>query len=226
MAQLKAQNINWLDEAWRVSSVIAEMPDTPPGLLSTLLKWPPLQGSTKQHIRLLQDGIALHLAYRSKVVHKISVESSDGEKLLISPQSSNPVATAKTLAFLRKIGVKLQPVDLWAYDAHMKLGRILLDRYVCKEWKRILPLVVASIGGNYSSETATLKAIQPRNRPTNELREGKANALSKNPFSNWKELLNHLQGDEIVIEWDEKLIRWNDSEGRYKKTATGTFKNW
>ena len=60
----------------------------------------------------------------------------------------------------------------------------------------------------------------------NELREGKANALSKNPFSSWKELLDHLQGDEIVLEWDVKVIRWIDSEGNLKTTATQTFINW
>ncbi|MDP2369820.1 hypothetical protein [Rhodoferax sp.] len=162
MAQIKAQDVNWLDEAWRIASVIAGLPSAPPGLLSVESRWPPLTGTAKLVIELLQDTIALHLAYRSKVVHKASITFPDGHKAMFWLHSRDPATTAKAMALLVNIGVKLQKIDLWAYDAHMKLGRILLDRYVCEEWKRQLPLIVASIGGDFTSRSATLKATQPR----------------------------------------------------------------
>lgn len=226
MAQIKALNVNWLDQAWRISSVIADMPDGPPmGLLTGKGKSPQLSDRQRVLIELLQDTIALHLTYRSRLAHKITVTLPDGEKADIAPQSRNPVATAKTLALLRKIGVKLKDVDLWAYDAHIKLGRILIDRYVCKEWKRQLPLIVASIGGETTSETATLKGKQPRVRRM-ELRSAKFEAQRLNPEYSYKELLRVLEGDGIVTRWDDDIVLWVEEDGTAKETATTTFKNW
>jgi hypothetical protein len=226
MAQIKALKVNWLDQAWRISSVISEMPDSPPmSLLEGKGKSKPLSDRQRVLIELLQDTIGLHLQYRSRMVHKITVTLADGDKADIAPQSRNPVATAKTLAFLRKIGVKLKDVDLWAYDAHMKLGRILIDRYVCKEWKRILPLIVASISGETTSETATLKASQPRTRRI-ELRDKKIEAQRCNPTYSYKQLLTLLEGDGIVTRWDDDIVHWVGEDGTTKATKTGTFKNW
>lgn len=226
MAQIKAQDVNWLDEAWRISGVTADMPDNPPGLLSASRKWPPLTGKTKQSIELLQDAIALHLAYRAKVVLKTSITLPDGDKAMFWLRSREPATTAKAMAFLVKIGVKLQPVDLWAYDAHMKLGRILIDRFVCKEWKRELPLIVASIGGESASQKAKLIATQPRPRPPNELKVHKLAALERNPNFTWKQLLHHLTSLSIVTNWDDTNVHWLAENRDEKSTPTGTFQKW
>lgn len=226
MAHIKAQDVDWLDEAWRISAVIAAMPDTPPGLLCDFTEWPKLSRGVNLQIDSLLKTIAVHLGYRISVVHKASFEYPSGEKGLYWLNSVDPTDTKKFLALLIKLGVKLKPVDLWAFDAHMKLGRILLDRYVCKEWKRELPLIVASIGGATTSQTAKLKATQPRQRQLNALKEGKRGAVRRNPHSSWKELLNDLQGDDIVVDWDDENILWIDAEGNQKRTATQTFKNW
>ncbi len=211
MAQIKAQKVDWLDQAWRISSVIAEMPDSPPGLLSASRKWPPLTGTHKLLIELLQDTIALHLAYRAKVVHKVSLTFSDGDKGMFYLRSRDPATTIKDMAFLATIGVKLQPVDLWAYDAHMKLGRILIDRYVCKEWKRIVPLIVAAIGGATTSQTATLKATQPRNADRRSaLAKAVAEERSQDLFATAGEVLDRLCGGDVVKECkDGRVWYWN-----------------
>ena len=225
MAQIKAPNVNWLDQAWRISEVIADMPDGPPMSLVTGIGKPP-QLSDRQRvlIELLQDTIALHLAYRSKMVHKITVTLPDGGKALIAPQSRNPVATAKTLAFLLKIGVKPQGVDLWAYDAHMKLGRILIDRYVCPEWKRLLPLIVASIGGETTSQAATLKAKQNFGV---DRRSTLAKEVSKqrrsDPTATAAEILDRLCGGDVVKELrDERVFYW-DKKGNLKDIGLDRF---
>lgn len=226
MAHIKALNVNWLDQAWRISSVIADIPDGPTmSLLTGIGKPLPLGDRQIVLIELLQDTIALHLAYRSRMVHKIAEPLPDGDKADIAPVTRNPVDTAKTLALLRKRGVKPHDVDLWAYDAHMKLGRILIDRYVCKEWKRLLPLIVASISGETTSETAKLKATQPRVRRM-ELRSAKLEAQRLNPEYSYKELLRVLEGDGIVTRWDDDIVDWVEEDGTSRKTATNTFRNW
>jgi hypothetical protein len=199
------------------------MPDKPPGLLSGEKKWGPLTGHTKKAIEALQDLIALNLAYRARVVHKVSITLPDGDKAMLWLNGREPTATVKHMALVTKIGVKLKPVDQWAYDAHMKLGQILIDRYVCKEWKRLLPLIVASLGGATTSQSATLKATQPRPRPANELRDGKFRAQARNPYSTWKQLLDDLQGDGIVMDWDAATVQWYDVEGNKKTTTTKTW---
>lgn len=224
MAQIKAQVTNWLDEAWHIGVVIADFPDNPPGLLASFSSWPPLQGGPKLSIELLQDKIALHLAYRSKMVHKINVTLSDGAKVLIAPQSRNPINTAKTLAFLVKIGVKLQGVDLWAYDAHMKLGRILIDRYVCLEWKWQLPLIVASIGGSTTSQTASLKAKQTRqiDRRSTLTREV-AKQRRSDPTASAAEILNRLCGGDVVKEMKNERVWYWDGKGVLKSIGLDRF---
>ena len=227
MAQIKKFDTNWLNQAWRISSVIADMPDSPPmSLLTGIGKVPPLIDWQRNLIELLQDHIQVHLAHRSKMVHKMKATFPDGEKALVAPYSRKPDATKKLMVALIKTGIKLQSVDLWAYDAHMKLGRILIDRYVCPEWKRQLPLIVASVGGEFTSQTAALNATQNRKRRANELKAGKKEALRRNDKASWKELLDDLHGDEIVRAWDADQIHWLDAEGNGKTTATQTFKNW
>ena len=78
MGQIKSPAINWLDEAWRLSDLLADMPTAPdgrftgPGLLGS--KWEPLpprqrrlDPHKKQRIEFLQDIIVLHLTYRVSV---------------------------------------------------------------------------------------------------------------------------------------------------------------
>lgn len=226
MAQIKKFDTSWLDQAWRISSVIADMSDSPPmSLLTGIGKAPPLTDWQRNSIELLQDHIEVHLAYRSKMVHKMKGTFPDGEKALVAPQSRNPVVTGKLFISLVKSGVKFQGVDLWAYDAHMKLGRLLIDRYVCPEWKRQLPLIVASIGGQTTSEMATLKASQPRIRRI-ELRDKKFEVQRCNPTYSYKQLLTSLEGDGIVTRWDDDIVYWVEEDGTTKATKTGSFKNW
>lgn len=215
MAHIKAIKVNWLDQAWRISSVISDMPDSPPmGLLTGLGESPPLSDRESFLIELLQDKIALHLAYRSRMVHKIIIKLPDGGRGDIAPLSRNPVSTAKTLALLGRLGVKLPLADLWAYDAHMKLGRILIDRYVCKEWKRILPLIVASIGGATTSETATLKATQRRSGDRRStLTQAVSHERCSDPYATAAEVLDRLCGGDVVKEMrDERVWYWDKKD--------------
>lgn len=214
MAQIKAQDVNWLDEAWRISTVIADMPDNPPGLLSASRKWPPLIGHTKQAIEILQTTISLHLAYRLRVVHKHKFTFPDGSVRMFLWEQREPVATQKAYAALESMGIKLTGVDQWAIDAHMKLGRILIDRYVCKEWKRELPLIVASIGGETTSQTAKLNSRQPRNVDRrSKLAQAVSNERKTDPTATAWEVLDRLCGGDVVKEHkNSRVWYWNKKD--------------
>lgn len=240
MGQIQSPAINWLDEAWRLSKVLADMPAMPPGrftgpgLLTS--KWKPLpprqrklDPHKKQRIELLQDIIDVHLTYRVSVVHGVKPRLPDGTRALVSFANRNPASVMFTYAGLVSDGVKFTDADRCAIDAHMKLGRTLIDCYVCDEWKRLLPLIVASISGSSVSHAATLKARQPRKRlndKNQELRDAKARRMQIEPEESWKESLTQLQGDGLVTGWDDKLIRWRTADNDERTTATSTFRTW
>ena len=227
MGQIKKFGTNWLDQAWRISCVIAEMPDGPPmSLLTRIGKAPALTDRQQFFIELLQDHIEVFLQYRSRIVYKITDILPDGAKGDIAPDSRNPADTEKILAKLRaKVG-KLKGVDLWAYDAHMKLGRILIDRYVCKDWKRKLPLIVASISGASTSETATLN--QKQRRPVDRrspLTQAVSQQRRDDPFASAMEVLDRLCGGDVVKELrDERVFYW-DKKGDLQIIGLDRFEN-
>ena len=225
MGQIIKFGTNWLDQAWRISSVIADMPDGPPmSLLTGIGKPPQLSDRQRVLIELLQDHIEVFLQYRSRLVYKITKMLPNGTKADIAPHSRNPADTEKTLTVLQaKVG-KLKDVDLWAYDAHMKLGRILIDRYVCPEWKRQLPLIVASIGGETTSQAATLKAKQTRNidrRST--LTKEVSKARKFDPTATAAEILDRLCGGDVVKELRDELVFYWDKKDDLQSIGLDRF---
>lgn len=206
MAQIKRPATNWLDEAWNISKLVADMPNYPrgDGLLSvepSTEQWE-LNPATKRQIELLQDAIALELAYRLRVIHKVKLRDSNGKTAMLFIEDSDPAQFRIKYAELGVIGVKFQVADLFAIDAHAKLSQILIDRFVCDEWKRILPLIVASIGGNPTAYTMSGRAAQPR--PNVDRRSALSKAVAavrrRNPELTAYEVLNRLDGGDVVQE--------------------------
>ena len=225
MAHIKAQNINWLDQAWRISSVIADMPDGPPmGLLTGVGKPPALHDRHRVLIEKLQDRIAFHLAYRVRVVHKHKKTFPDGSTRMFIWEQRDPIATLQAYAALQSNGVKLTGLDTWAIDAHVKLGWILIDRYVCKEWKRLLPLIVASIGGETTSQAATLKAkqncgVDRRSTVSKEV----STQRRFDPTATAAEILDRLCGGDVVKEVKDERVWYWDKNGVLKNIGLDRF---
>lgn len=226
MAQIKTVDVSWLDQAWRISLVIAELPNNPPGgLLSDQRKWPPLTGITRKAIELLQDTIALHLSYRSWVTHKAKIKLPNGDAMFFV-DTRYPADTLKQMALQAKAGIKFEAVDLWAFDAHLKLGRILLDRYVCTEWKRVLPLSVASIGGQFTSQTAKVKAIQPRQGDRRStLARAVAEQRGLDRYATCAEVLDRLCGGDTVKELKNDRVFYWDAKYKLKDVGLDRFEN-
>ena len=171
MGQIKAQDIDWLHEAWKLSDVLARFPSTPP-----------IDALAARHIDLLQTKIALHLAYRLRMVHKI-ISYRGGQKGMFIIESRDPASFSEAYAEFAKLGVKFTTADAWAIDAHTKLSHVLIDGFVCDEWKRTLPLMVASISGKSDSKSAASTASKPRPGRKNrnaELRDAKSFRLRNN----------------------------------------------
>lgn len=215
MAHIKRPATNWLDEAWNISKLVADMPSHPrvDGLLSvepSTEQWE-INPAAKRQIELLQDAIALELAYRLRVIHKVMLRDSNGKTAMIFIEDRDPGQFRTKYAELGVIGVKFQVVDLFAMDAHTKLGQILVDRFVCDEWKRILPLIVASIGGNPTTYTMSAKAAQPR--PNADRRSPLTKAVAavrkRNPKLSAAEVLYRLEGGDVVKEYkNDRVYYW------------------
>lgn len=229
MPQLKIPPTNWLDAAWEISAVLEGMPSGPTNRLAALV-W---KDAEKYKGRLLGDDvidaiegllidITLRLAYRLQVHHKAH-KKLNGRA--IDLENRDPKVTLKAIKRIESGGIVLDTPDFSAFDAHIKLSRILIDGYVSPEWKRTLPLLVASISGATTSQTATLKATQSRVRRI-ELRSAKVGAQRLNPRDTYKELLTVLEGDGIVTRWDDDIVHWLEKDGTAKETATTTFRNW
>jgi hypothetical protein len=230
MAHIKTPQINWLDAAWKISAVLARMSSHPTNALAAKL-WPdaekykgqPVGEDVIDAIEILLIGITLRLAYRLQVHHKAH-KKLDGRP--IDLDNRDPRVTLKAIKRIESGGVILDNSDFSAFDAHIKLSRILMDRFVCVEWKQTLPLIVASIGGETTTRTATLKAIQPRPRKPNYLKAQKLRALELHPNYSWKQLLKKLKTLNIVTSDDDAFVFWIDEEGRNKSTALATFQKW
>lgn len=230
MPHVKIPHTNWLDAAWDISAVLAGMPSHPINALAWRLnpddkrqKGPPLNDDVIDAIEGLLIDITLRLAYRLQVHHKAH------KKLNVRPidlDNFDPRVTLQAIKKIESVGVVLDSIDVSAFDAHIKLSRILMDRFVCLEWKRTLPLLVASMGGATTSQTATLKATQPRPRKPNYLKAQKLRALELHPNYSWKQLLKELQSLEIVKSSNEATVFWIDEDGDEKSTSIATFQKW
>lgn len=230
MAHPKNPQINWLDAAGEISAVLAGMPSHPTNALAWRLnpndkkqKGQPLNEDVLDAIEMLLIGITRRLEYRLQVHHKANQKLDGGP---IDLDNRDPRVTLKAIERIELGGIVLDNSDLLAFDAHIKLCLILVDRFVCLEWKRTLPLLVASIGGATTSQTATLKATQPRPRKPNYLKAQKLRALELHPNYSWKQLLKELQSLKIVKSSNDAIVFWTDEDGDEKSTSIATFQKW
>jgi hypothetical protein len=239
--RLHAEPSNWIAEGRAISDTLSDMPSGPPAPGTprvgtnylraladgdSLTKWP-LRFSKAKALLRLQRKIGWHLSYRLQEHHKIRRANKGdfgefGFVGKISPESARTYFDELTSR-----GVRFVDSDLWAVRAHLMLGRVLVDHFVSDDRKRTLPLAVASIASDTVSRTAIRAGARPRRARNNALKEAKFRALAARPSSSWKDLLDILEGEEIVTLWTHKAIQWNDpDDGEARTTATGTFRNW
>lgn len=246
MPHPKAIRVNWADEAWFVHDTIIDMPSTPPiGLRlppaelerlrasaakNALARVPGLNEPTEwsidplkaDRLRLSIQTISLHLTYRLFTHYKLKIKFKGEASAMYELIVEDPAETVERKKVVEGLGIKFLFCDRWALIAGQRLGQVLQDRWVCDEWKRDTPLIVASVAGATASEISSANAQQPRrSRPT--LRDAKLRAMNRLPGASWKELLDDLTGEDVVVAWDDKTIEWRVDDDTLKTTSVSRF---
>ncbi len=230
MGHPKLLPTDWIREAWAVYEVIDRVPSAPSSsLLQSDVPTERIADDVRRRLELTQDTIGLLLTYRTFVVHKVKAKPRDGSAGMVSFTSRDPESIRLLFKFLLDAGVPYTTADHWAMNAQVKIGQILQVGHACDEWKRELPLVIASISGKSGSVQAQERAQVLRQRDTadmNALKAGMLRYRRREPWATYEEILDQLQGDEIVLRWDKKEIQWRDDDSDVQSTATTTFQNW
>lgn len=181
MTQLTSPNYDWLDEAWRISAVITEIPEAPEASPSTVTATAKgdLSTATRHELKSLQEKVAHQFTYRLFVVRKLKIRDlSRGIKSgVVSFVEWTPDEIFHFCQGLLKGGVDFHRVDRMLVEAHVMLSRVLYTGAISKEATRRLPLLIASIGGNFASQTSVAKAV--KNRPGADRRSPLTVAVEK-----------------------------------------------
>ena len=232
MGQIKAQDVDWLNEAWLVSVALAGTQDAPvgSGLLSptphvhSRRKWK-LNPTVETYLKTALQTLTLHLFYRLNVAHRVKMPTTiDGTRWF--HDITDPTELLITWCLLRPTLDSRRPFrDELAFEVAFRLASVLKERYCNPVWKREIPLLVAGIGGKSASAHARHIAHTSRGQRSNRLTDGLAVCVGRNPHAIWKELLDDLSGDDVVIAWDGEFVFWLDDDGERQTTSTGTFRN-
>lgn len=229
--KLTAEKENWLDLAWAASAALEKLPRFPPGSDGGLLGRATNSNDLDTEwllLRSIKASIQLHLAYRLRMKYKLKPKatSKDGDDIyLVDGDGKDPSATLKAYMRFVEKGANWSQAELFAIDAQAKLEAILWDQWICDEWRRLLPLVIASIGGTTVSQHAReISTVQRRGMAS--LREAKERIqLQESGLSNAL-ILRRLQAEGVVRAWSLESIEWIDESGRERKTDYRTFCNW
>ena len=218
MGQIKALQVDWFTMGLIIGQTLQGMPTGPPGLLPTSSKWQ-LDPKAKLAIESLQNFVGIHLTYRVFVAHKVAVRFGKGPKRMLDFSVSNPKQLKAVFDLVEKVGIKFTNGETAALIVHGMLGQILIQHFVCPEWKWQIPLFTASISNSSASEAATLKGQRERNV---DRRSALARAVARerrDRHATAAEVLDRLCGGDVVKEFkDDRVWYWND---RGKLTSVG-----
>lgn len=228
MAKLRSPNVDWIDEARRLSDALASIRVGPIERLARLRL--PIPWDTEDFTVLhLIVKVSIRLAYDLQITHKAkaNTRSDKGRVAFMKIYRSENLSVIELKNALEgATGVVLRPADLIAAEVLVELREIQTCGCASDKSTRMLPIMVASLGGRFAAETSKLNAGGSRNRKPNDLKNAKSEVLKDDPFLTWKQILSSLEGDGIVQKWDDKRISWMDDKGNTQVTSVGTFRNW
>ena len=125
-----------------------------------------------------------------------------------------------------QMGAKYTPHDLMAIDAQIKINVVLQDGFVCAQWKRELPLIVTSIGGEPVSRVASSNASQNIDldrRSTLSL--AIAAERRDDPFATYSEVLHRLVSvGKVIKDYKDETISYWTAKGVVEKISLRSFK--
>jgi hypothetical protein len=229
MPHIKAVDADWQEMARTLAShlqCLPFIPDLPESLGLGATPFRELREHIDRSMRLLRDQIALHLAYRMRVVHGVKRNYKNGMFILESPDE--PQLTEIYEQFERWGFLRLDDIDRAALKAHDGIVRVLKEGCVGLRMRSELPLEVAAIGGARTGRAASSRTskVRVRRGGNKELMDAKQARRLAYPSESWKEQLAQLEGDGIVVRWDREKIEWVSSQGDIRTVKTGTYRNW
>ena len=165
-----------------------------------------------QAIELLHRKIAAHLTHRLDTVHRTRPDPKNGRKRVYFLGSRTPKAALTFHRLICGLDLKLSSGDHAALAALIFLAQLLNDGFIGDRWKRELPLLVASIGGESASQQARMNAKQLRKHTDRRgpLAKAVADERRKDPHATCWEVLHRLAGGDVVEKLkDDRVFYWN-----------------
>jgi hypothetical protein len=217
MPQPVSPKTHWLSEASSLAAALADVPSRPLRLGSARV---PLDDDLACRLRHTQEKLIEFLNYRAK-------RELGGATPRVTFTESTPQHVIRLRNALAKAGMLWTEADHAALNAHFAISFILNRHYADAAMKAELPVALAAVAGQTVSPGNAKRAKAPRGQRNDvnaELRSAKRK--HRNSGLSWKQILLQLEGDRLVLEWDDVSITWRAESGVERRTPTATFKNW
>jgi hypothetical protein len=225
MGTLKALRINWIQEAWKIRSVIADIKDRPPGnpLAAEYPRRLELPASKIEALEMLQDWLAQHLTYRMSL-QRTRLRPDKGHRWAFN--SRIPAYTLEQQDYLSDVvGMKFQVPEQFAIEAHVLIGSTLECGWIAYEDKFELVLLIASISMFGGRVAGTNRAVP---RPTADrrsaLRRETELAIQNHPGETASEILVRLT-DVVVESSDASRVTYWVKQGKLKTITRDRYEN-
>ncbi|MBC7435451.1 MAG: hypothetical protein H7332_05220 [Bdellovibrionales bacterium] len=177
MARSKAPDIDWLNQAWRIAIALEKLPAKPYNALASLIYPEPNKSGehlnfkntpTAQEVRAeildLQEKISDDILRKLRNKCKIEKGSVEQVASLLNQHMGTKAAECVRLA-----GPAAESATVFHFHAHRWLGEVHRDCYLARTGLWRLPLLVASIGGDFTSDNA--KWVSTLKRPNADRRK-------------------------------------------------------
>lgn len=222
----KGPKVNWLEKAWDLAVLFENMPSAPPStaVLGFLAR---VSHSQREALQGLAMTISHHMAYRMRTYYKV-IPIVDGKKGAHAFTWGDPERLLLAYRDVAQMGAQFTITDWMAIDAQIKLATVLLDGFISPDWKRELPLIVASIGGPPISRTASSNAAQLRgNERLSPLACAVAAARKSDPHATCAEVLHDLENNcrDVVKEIKDGRIHYFKGDGTVTDIGLDRFEN-
>ena len=225
MSKPKAEQVNWVSEAWAIKGVIRDI--NPPTLQKNALMRGGLGPLTEEQVAALeglQDKLRRHLRYRLSRQKPLRPPMR-GQRWEFT--SRDPWETRRQLHHLTRIaGFEFNGGDLMAVEAMRLAGFILHFRCVDDRWKSELPLMVASISNPAGFNAAKARGVPRPNADRRSLLRRETETTYRNhPNESARQILIRLMGSRVVCDATSDTVTYSDSKGQPIKITMDSYEN-
>lgn len=228
MKRPKALRVDWLVEAWRIGEALELLPDRPYNAFVAManpddkkmaglrdFKNSPVAAEVRAAIVALQETIRLDALRIWSNKEKYEIAGDDLDRISGLLKRRTRIATMKAARHCELVCPATGATRTFHILAHMWLSKVHGDCYISRKavWKPVL--VVASIGGTFTTQNAIgANSMTPREKGSRSstLKLAVADARRSDPFATAAEVLDRLcPGDTVKEAKDGRVFYWNRS---------------